>query len=469
MFSYRKIIVFRVSIFIYNTLRATLSATQILKILNSFTGGGYIISSHIEIKKKDETKVLDYVIRASNLVGPNQSFEGRDYLDFERIIYIISGLINIGQYPNNNSLKRKLIEDAIFRFKRYSVQTLPTFERAVSTEINALSKHPNKKYYVIIPFNIIQSSIGRGSVDIDSQQILIRSKSYVTNNFDLKKAVESLDLKEEQDYLRKSKISYLIAEIEAPSPLLATLLVSIKVDFYRAILNFYSIRLRHQEIFQTHPMPKYLSNVPPFRFAFAFDSDGKFIRNYWNDLSERASPKSYREDYKQVLKIVNRINKIKSKEIRDLIWNALGLHMLACDESSIGQTYLHFWQILELLSLSSEEERIKGDIIVSKIRKIMTLTDPYFKDLLPNLMEKRNELVHKGSVWDVTFDEVNYLKVITESTIGFMISQGDMFENKSELRDYFAFKDEPNVSLTRKIKMINAILKKRPPVRTLRP
>jgi len=107
-----------------------------------------------------------------------------------------------------------------------------------------------------------------------------------------------------------------------------------------------------------------------------------------------------------------------SKYDRKLI-DAFHTYHLGMAESSTHTSFLYFWQGVDRLA-TQPNENVRTQTVVERARFVHSLmgdTDPIFDDVLNDLAEKRNALVHEGPSTSITRRFQDYTKILLDALI----------------------------------------------------
>jgi len=206
-----------------------------------------------------------------------------------------------------------------------------------------------------------------------------------------------------------------------------------KFELLRSIINLVDQyrRLHHHFIGE----PKPLSLIYPPKVFFAFDSNRTYLNKWMTDItydSREIDFNSYNLKSSKVIerseKLIKKINSLKKGGLRDRIIEAFYLHNNALDYyDKKWLCFLSFWQIFELITLSSEYN-LKQDEVCKRMLSLLKEKDPY-EDIIDVFKKKRNKFVHEAELRDFTENDINMVKGIAQEAIIFLIY------NSSNLKD----------------------------------
>jgi hypothetical protein len=124
--------------------------------------------------------------------------------------------------------------------------------------------------------------------------------------------------------------------------------------------------------------------------------EGKYEIYYYNlaDYAEYKENKVARQALADAQNLANKLTAIDDKSTEKLLVEALQKYGRALDTDEWRLTFLELWQILELLTLQSNEQ-LNMKQVLSRINCLLNQNE-LIKDLLAMLYETRNRLVHEG-------------------------------------------------------------------------
>ena len=136
----------------------------------------------------------------------------------------------------------------------------------------------------------------------------------------------------------------------------------------------------------------------------------------------------------------------------------------ALDLHEWGQVFLSLWQILESITLQTEQIDMRD--VVNRTTNLIATKTPYIKDLLEALRKTRNELVHRGQFDEEKgLREVGYLKAIVERAINSLLSRKEDIPTKAELTTFYESMPRGNSDLKSRRKVMGYVLRKRKIIR----
>jgi hypothetical protein len=138
-------------------------------------------------------------------------------------------------------------------------------------------------------------------------------------------------------------------------------------------------------------------------------------------------------------------NKIQKDSILILLKQILALYAEAL-ESTRDITFLTFWQILEAFCLPENFRGSSNIETVKRLRFLVSKIHIFRIDYIctfNSIKNKRNDLVHRG-LSRIEQDDVNFLKILIEMLIKWLINNKSIFETKSIFYQYLWFCSDNN-------------------------
>jgi hypothetical protein len=127
--------------------------------------------------------------------------------------------------------------------------------------------------------------------------------------------------------------------------------------------------------------------------------------------------------------------------VEHLIGDLLRLYAQAMEQSEPAQQMLAFWQLAEALTLKKEEKGA-ADRVVARLswfgRHLHISPESAVRHVLSSIMEKRNEMVHRGLYGLIDQTDVNLLKLVCETGIDWLIQHRRSLPTRSHLAHWWA-------------------------------
>jgi hypothetical protein len=407
---------------------------------------------------KKEKKVIEYALKAVALYNPGTvSLTGDNIYYFERIVYILGGMITVQGFKDYDEHLHSLISRAIARFRSYKKKTLFCLKKALEAELNESKKQQAKKFTVVFPINLKQSTLNnKRHFTLNRTKLNIHTLNYVLKKFDFKQTnvLPNVSIDKSKGISSLSGFTFITIDVFAKNEIKAFEKTHRLFAIFRALSNF-SLSYGHLTIQIGYPSA--LGSLNPPKNMFVFDSNRKY-KGDWSNVGEF----NYRlvsltpDELKAVLKTINDYDILPDNSLKNVLTNCLTLHQYALDSIEPAYIFLNFWQILELVSLKDQlgntENKVKTRI--TAIYK----NNSTISDILEVLFCKRNHLVHEGRLEDFSLSDVNEIKGIAEGAMSFLFSQVEKLENYPNLETFYEnIKEKDKVK--DKLRILNYIIK----------
>jgi len=233
-------------------------------------------------------------------------------------------------------------------------------------------------------------------------------------------------------------------------------------DILRTLMNLTTTfgKVTYQYGGRYHPLGQYL---PPPVFG-VFRADGSYDLLYFTleryDYRERSLSK---DQIRLVDQLAKRVKQPKDQQDTMLfVVDALRKYGQAMDTVDWQQAFLALWQILELVALQGAGN-INMKKVAKRIANLLELkqNEPG-RDLLDFAVQSRNDLVHRGRFSEDGLREVNYLKVVVDWVIDFLLSpRFRAFPTMKRLESFYAHATTPDTDLREHRLAIDSILGQR--------
>lgn len=137
---------------------------------------------------QERKKVIEYALKAVALYNPGTvSLTGDNIYYFERAVYILGGIITVQGFKDNDDHLHSLISRAIARFSSYKKKTLFCLKKALEAELNESKKQQAKKFTVVFPINLKQSTLNnKRHFTLNRTKLNIHTLNYILKKFDFK-------------------------------------------------------------------------------------------------------------------------------------------------------------------------------------------------------------------------------------------------------------------------------------------
>lgn len=419
-------------------------------------------------KDKDEKKVNHYLAEIMKLATVDD--DGRvsftHILKFHAYQEIITRHINIEGLEHIDT-RRALVHKAISRFARYSKHDLLRFRRAMTTERRRYLQRPIVTFHILFPINIRQADLARRRwFNILNSRICCRTWSYVERHYDIQRFLDEAAFALRKDQQELARFLYgdfcpLTIATDARTSAEAFRKASEVFDILRTLMNlttaFLMVRLYGG---RDRPLGQYL---PPPVFGI-FEEDGSYDLLYFSTERYDYQERSLSEDrIRLVHRLAKRIEQPKDEQdTMRLVIDALRKYGHAMDTADWQVAFLALWQILELVALQTAGYVNMKDV-ANRIANLLALKENApERDLLDVAVQSRNDLVHRGRFSEDGLREVNYLKVVVDQVISFLLSpRFRAFPTTKRLRAFYAYATTPATDLRVRGQVIDRILRQR--------
>ncbi len=413
--------------------------------------------SGIFCKDKDKERVEFALKELTKIVSPDGVVNGMDFLKRDQCKSILDFSIRINGLEGSGK-KEEIIENAFLKIRRENKYSAESFANALKHEINLILDKNIEKFHILFLLNIDTSVFkNKRHFAICNNKLYCRTQKYILKNFDLNQF--------------NTEANYLIDALPSSSLSLFEFFEYISeggdgeeafrnayqdFELFRAILNFsdnfgvckYSY---NEEIHINSFLPSY--------FYLIFDSkynyqDYRYTREKFTYKKLKLSPHFKPTLFKKLINMF--LAKPSDNSLKRLILEAIIGYSQALDSLELESNFLRLWQILELITFSSEESSIKN--ATNKV-KLLFNQKPLWNYTLDWICQQRNELVHKGNFPEEGLKNLNILKYIVDQCLYQLIIFNKYFSDKSDLQLFYELESEPYGSLKKRVKVINKIIK----------
>jgi hypothetical protein len=141
----------------------------------------------------------------------------------------------------------------------------------------------------------------------------------------------------------------------------------------------------------------------------------------------------------------------KSNSTRELIGSSFRLYAQAMDARHNHQAFLGFWQLLETIAIATDQQS-SGEQVSKRITAIVMKQSnaklEALGEIIRDLRQRRNEIVHRGSHERIDSDDVKLLKLFAEIGIEWLTEVRKKLPTHTHLDKYFQHMSANSVSLT---------------------
>ncbi len=417
----------------------------------------------ISIKKDKENKVLKFVTRAISLYKPNSNeFNFENFHRFNQYVYALSNLVGVHGIENGDV--QSIIRIAIEKSKNYPSLTSNDFEELLN-EVGRreYSEKQKKKHYFVFPLKIKYNSMKKRYFTLLDTKIKVCSYNYIQKNFSYRELKAEAEYDKKIEDLLKPSITYFVIEAYAIDENRAKHSAFDVFEFLRSIINFID---QYWTLHYPFEDPKPLSLIYSPKAFFSFDSNRIYRSKWMTDITYDSREVDFNSDPLKSSKVVERseklikkINSLKKGKLRNLIIEAFYLHNNALDYyDKKWISFLSFWQIFELITLSSKYNNLKQDDVCKRILSLFEEKDPY-GDIIAMFKNKRNKLVHGAELGDFTWNDINMIIEIAQSAIMFLIDNAANLNGIEGLNFFYSNMHTLEKELETKINVLRYIKK----------
>ena len=384
------------------------------------------VKSRNEINK---SKVVDYANEAITLFEPNYSLKGENIFKFEQLTYNLGNFIHIHGFKYNTHDKRYLIQKGLKRYSKYKNKNASSFIKAVNHEVIIKYKKQKVKYIIIFPINIdYRWMTKKRHVIIENSKIRFRTYDYIIKYFNFHEPKTLLSRIRTLDYpiftyaiINQTERQYLTAMNKAID----------KIELMRGIFNFV---FTYGVIATQFGEPRPLSDIGPPKYGFAFSDRTNYVGHgdtYAHKEHYRAyRPSTFEEEKLQyAIKYINIYQKLYNSNLKGLLRQVLLLYNNALDDVNTHYSFLHFWQILEIIFSGGQN---KHDVTVKRIKNIFK-KDEKISDTIDIIANKRHLLVHEGRMRELEQEDIHRVKGYVDASINFLFNHTNKIKNRSNL------------------------------------
>lgn len=414
---------------------------------------------------KHETMIERYVGLLAKIleISPDGRVTTSKVIELDIYLKIMAQNINIHSIADAE-IRRQLISKATFnRFGKYQTQNTFTFCRALTAETNQYLMRPLKQFKILFPLNVSPGQFDRfRSFSVLNRKILLRNWKHIQKHFEYGTFTTHVNhhLPSFKTPLSSHFIPVLV-KVEAQDYQQAFDEANRAFDLFRSLLNLQLTFGTSTIQFGGYPKP--LGKILPPPVYGVFNEDGEFLQFFYNSVRDyEYGPNSISND--RIIKVRNLASRIlipkSDKDTVSLNVEVLEKYGEALDTSEWRLSFLVLWQILESITLQSNEE-FSMKTVVNRI-DIMFGQNQLIKDLLSSLYQTRNLLVHKGHFpSEQGLKEVNLLRYIVEPCMNFILSQTKHLPTKNSLNKFYEHASANDADLAERARIISMIKKNR--------
>ncbi len=397
-------------------------------------------SQLVKWKSRDEKTIARNVKAYMEIlqVDENGKVKTTETFKLDAYLNILSHHIEIHKVPSSDVKRNLLFRAGFLRLKKYKNQDINNFRRALAAEVRNYLQKSLKTYYVLFPLHgVVQEESSYKSYSILGKSLLVDTWENVCKNFQTDKFFQ------ESKYRRKdidlqSCFTPILIQSEGRDLNEVFDHAEEYFDLFRCLLNLlYAFGFHQRQWGYSKPLAQVLS--PPVFGIFA--TDGKYETYYYNLVNHSDYKRNpiTRDHFEDTQGLADRLGTTHDEKIiEDLLVEALKKYGRALDTDEWRLAFLELWQILELLTLQSNEQ-LNMKQVLSRVNCLLN-QEQFIKDLLMMLYGTRNKLVHEGHFSARKgLEKVSLLKYVVERTINAFFGLLEDIPDKNGLVKYYNY------------------------------
>lgn len=352
--------------------------------------------------------------------------------------------------------------------ENYNIEsiTLESFFHELDKYLDSIENRALEEYVIILPINLdFQNNLPQVlfnlskniPISLENHNFFSKNISrlffeYIEKKYDKYIDKNVLNLLDNIEY---RKCSYIVIKLKARDKFYMKDISSRNVDINLGIFCFIKFSLRHVMRFSRRDfLSQHIAeiNAPIMIAVKNNDITTIFFSSFENFKSFESFNDEELNSYKTIIEL---IENIKHQKIRDLIGEIFRLYYLALTDSAISDSFMKFWNIIEILFLKKAgitEERIK--------ERLKSLFRPTFKkdfyDMIELIYSKRNFLVHEAKDI-ITEADRDFIKEISEHSIDFFLDIIQEVQDIGMLEFLFDNMNKPENILIKEIDILKII------------
>lgn len=330
---------------------------------------------------------------------------------------------------------RNFTHSTIHSMKKRGVTGLDSFVATFEDLVQQYLDLPLKEFKIIFVLNAREREISQVvPFSFFDVRVELADWSDLTHTFDYEKWADhsyfgGITAKNE---LRSFAFIPLIASVSERGPDEAFQRANQVIHLFRAMLNlvqdFGRRKIGRSPLAEFLPSPSY----------GVFSATGTFETLYYTNQKYKYQPQSFDdEDITRFKHIIGRLREPTSEtDTMSLVLDALDKYGRAIDAIEWHEAFLWFWQVLELITLQTEN--IRMDDVTARL-KLIHKHDLLWSDQFAMLKEIRNALVHRGQFSNSGMHEVNFIKVAVENLIFWLVDATKTLPSRKQLEWFYAY------------------------------
>ncbi len=217
------------------------------------------------------------------------------------------------------------------------------------------------------------------------------------------------------------------------------------LSHFELIFGIYEFILSIDNYQIVHPTNKARSKIVISNKIYSYDFASKKVESLEIYTSSRINPSFKYSDVRNLKfenYILDTLNKKGNFPVCNLLEDAFRLYWNAQDIDSSSNTFLHFWQLSERLTLSQRNNGNTQEVIKRLEyfeRKLIGLN---LTESLKIQSKKRNDLVHKG-INTIEEEDISLLKMINESIIRWLLKYYKLLKTEDHFEEFYKLEIMP--------------------------
>ena len=372
----------------------------------------------ITIKTKERDFVNSLIVEANSLFEGN-SLTGNNIVDFNRISYILSGLIDIKGFDKFSREKGSFVESILW--KKEEVKDLKTFEKTAQDLLT--EKVTPVRAEILFRSHIRKDNIEQIIKNTNyKKSIRILSKEEYTDLLESSYNVQT-QYKSDDFFKEYSKTGvWCVFHSYDKNFRSASSKAIFEIEFLRALINF---RLGRGRI-QVQSKPMQFSEVSPSKYFFELVDDNIGFWKYSLGQHKTIDKLIDNESLAAVIDFINTVHSLNECSLKDDLKTCIHIYNEALDNYQRDYSFLLIWTIIDIL-IPDIKNNIK---LIKRIYKNISRKQQGIIDILH---QKRNLFIHQGKYSIFNISDVNYLKLVVEDLIIFCFNAIEKIRNSNDL------------------------------------
>lgn len=406
--------------------------------------------------KRHEKLIARYITEYMNILnlkdGKVQTSQGYLLDAYRRIL---SQYVEMEGIDDLASKMQLLFRTAFLRLKKYKLQNIHMFRRALETELRHYLRNPINEYWVLLPLHATDLELCAYTLNVSGREFVVQDWDMIRKHSEFDVVLEDARFKVlgiEQDLLTKFTPIMILTEGRTVTHAYDTALRSF--DLLRHVLNLRASFERYEiQVGRPTLTAKYLS--APIHVVFS--TEGRLVEPFWESnvpyriLENCLSPSELLDSIILVNDLTSRASKGSTSR---LLISAIEKYGRAIETTEWPLAFLALWQILESVSFSRG-----GEKTVINRNKILLGKNSLRKDLLEISRQTRNSLVHTGEFSESQgILEVQMLKSVVDLALKTLLGLRKELPTEKSLEYYFERESQGTSDLKEQTRVTEYIL-----------